>query len=100
MTGIISDVFRPQETSKQTRTKQCNALALPALLYGSGNWNITARGITAVQMKYSRITAVYRLYNKHRDCRRTQYSPNFGQNFRNKEETGCNKQTNKQNAPQ
>jgi hypothetical protein len=45
----------------KTRIKLYNALAVPALLYGSENWTIKARDarrITAAEMKYMR-TAGY-----------------------------------------
>jgi hypothetical protein len=45
---------------KETRIKLYNSLALPALLYGSDNWTITARdarGITAAEVKCIRKTA-------------------------------------------
>jgi hypothetical protein len=35
VTGIINNVFRPQETVRKTRIKLYNTLALPALLYDS-----------------------------------------------------------------
>jgi hypothetical protein len=60
MTGIINSIFGAQETLKKTRMKLYNTLALLALLYGSENWNITARDvrrITAAEMKYMRKTA-------------------------------------------
>ena len=34
ITGIINNVFKPQETLKKTRIKLYNTLALPVLLYG------------------------------------------------------------------
>jgi hypothetical protein len=40
ITGIINNMFRPQETLKKTRIILYNKLALPALLYGSENWTI------------------------------------------------------------
>ena len=61
ITGIINNVFRPQETLKKTRIKLYNTLALPVLLYGSETWTIKARDarrITAAEMKYMR-TAGY-----------------------------------------
>jgi hypothetical protein len=54
ITGIINNMFRPQKTLKKIRIKLYNTLALPALLYGSGNWTIKtrdARRITAAEMK-------------------------------------------------
>jgi len=41
--GIINNVFRSQKTLKVRRIKLYSTLALPALLYGSENWIITAR---------------------------------------------------------
>jgi hypothetical protein len=55
ITGIINNMFRPQETLKKTRIKLYNTLSLPALSYGSENWTIKAldaRRITAAEMKY------------------------------------------------
>jgi hypothetical protein len=52
--SIINNVFRPQKTSKKTRSKLCITLALPALLYHGENWTIKARDkrrITAAVMK-------------------------------------------------
>jgi len=61
ITGILSNVFRPQNPLKKTRIKLYNTLALPVLLYGSETWTIKARDarrITAAEMKYMR-TAGY-----------------------------------------
>jgi hypothetical protein len=55
-------MFRRQKTLKKTRIKLYNTLALLALLYGSENWNITARDarrIKVAEMKYMRKTAGY-----------------------------------------
>ena len=55
-------MFRSRKTLKKTRIKLYNALVLLALLYGSENWNITARDvrrITAPEVKYMRKTAGY-----------------------------------------
>jgi hypothetical protein len=41
-------VFRPQQTLKKIKIKLHNALALPALPYGSENWNIEARDVKRV----------------------------------------------------
>jgi len=49
-----------QKTLKETRTKLHITLALPALLYGSENWTITARDarrMTTAEVKYTRKTA-------------------------------------------
>jgi hypothetical protein len=62
ITGIINNMFRPQNTLKKTRIKLYNTLALPVLLYGSETWTIKsrdARRITAAEMKYMRRTAGY-----------------------------------------
>ena len=69
-------MFVPQKTSKQTRTKQYNTVALPALLYGSQNWTIKAREtrITAAEMKYMRKTAGYIWTDYKPDSKRTQYN--------------------------
>jgi hypothetical protein len=95
MTDIISNMFRVQTISKETRIKLYNTLALPAVLYGSDYWTIKARDAgrkSAADMKHMRITA---------GQTRTDYKPNteiakelhitpvLGKN-RNTEETGCN----------
>jgi len=62
ITGILNNLFRPQEILKKTRIKLYNTLALPVLLYGSETWTIKAsdvRRITAAAMKYMRRTAGY-----------------------------------------
>ena len=62
ITGILNNVFRPQNSLKKTRIKLFNTLALPVLLYGSETWSIKARDarrITAAEMKYMRRTAGY-----------------------------------------
>jgi Holliday junction resolvase RusA-like endonuclease len=62
ITGILSNVFRPQKVLKKTRIKLYKTLALPVLLYGSETWTIKARDpsrITAAEMKYMRRTAGY-----------------------------------------
>jgi hypothetical protein len=54
ITGIINNVFGPNNTLKKTRIKLYNTLALPSLLYDSENWTIKARvatRITAAEMK-------------------------------------------------
>ena len=54
ITGILNNVFRPQNTLKKTRTKLYNTLALPASLYGNETWTTKARDgrrITAAEMK-------------------------------------------------
>jgi hypothetical protein len=55
ITCIVDNMFRAQKTLKKTRIKLYNALALPALLYGSENWTIKGRGarrITTAEVKY------------------------------------------------
>jgi len=62
ITGILNNMFRPQETLKKTRIKLYNTLALPVFLYGRENWTIKARDarrITAAEKKYMRRTAGY-----------------------------------------
>ena len=62
ITGILNNVFRPQNPLKKTRIKLYNTLALPVLLYDSETWTIKAsdaRRITAAEMKYMRRTAGY-----------------------------------------
>jgi len=59
ITGILNNVFRPQNPLKKTRIKLYNKLALPVLLCGSETWTITARNarrITATEMKCMRRT--------------------------------------------
>jgi hypothetical protein len=72
ITGIINNVFMPQNTLKKTRINLYNTLAVPALLYGSEYWTIKARyarRITAAETKYMRITAGYTWtdHNTHTD---------------------------------
>ena len=38
ITGILNNVFRPQNSLKKTRIKLYNILALPVLLHGSETW--------------------------------------------------------------
>jgi len=60
--GIIYNVFRPQKTSKKTRIKLHNTLAVPASLYSIENWNIKARDarrITTGEMRYITKTVGY-----------------------------------------
>ena len=62
ITGILNNVFRPQNTFKKTTIKLYNTLALPILLYGSETVTIKvsdSRRITAAEMKYMRRTAGY-----------------------------------------
>jgi hypothetical protein len=62
ITGILSNVFRPQKNPEKTRIKLYNTLALPVLLCGSETWTIKAsdaRRITEAEMKYMRRTAGY-----------------------------------------
>jgi len=62
ITGILNNVFRPQNTLKKTRIKLYITLALPLLLYGSETWTVKARDarrITAAEMKYMRTTTGY-----------------------------------------
>jgi hypothetical protein len=62
ITGILNNVFRPQNTLKKTRMKLYITLALPLLLYGSETWTVKARDarrITAAEMKYLRATTGY-----------------------------------------
>jgi hypothetical protein len=40
ISGVLNNVFRPQETLKKKRIKLYNTLALPVLLYGSETWTI------------------------------------------------------------
>ena len=57
ITGILNNVYRPQNALKKTRIKLYNTLSLPVLLYGSETQTINvrdARRITAAEMKYMR----------------------------------------------
>jgi hypothetical protein len=61
ITGILINVFRPQQILKKTTIKLHNTLSHLVLLYGSETWTIKAsdaRRITAAEMKYMR-TAGY-----------------------------------------
>jgi len=56
-------MLRPQKTLKKSRLKLYSTSALPAVLYGSGNWTIKARDarrITTAEMKYVRKTRLQR----------------------------------------
>jgi len=61
--GIINNLFRPQKVLKDTRIK------LPALVYGSENWNIKARDarrrIRAADMKYMKQQNAFGQIIKH-----------------------------------
>ena len=80
ITGIINNIFRLQKTSKKTRQKLYNTLALTALLYGSANWTKRPRNNNSsrddIYEKNSR-THLDRIYSKHRDCKRTKYNTSF-----------------------
>jgi DNA-binding sugar fermentation-stimulating protein len=85
ITGILNNVFRPQQTLKKTTIKLHNTLALPVLLYGSETWTVTAsdaRRKTAAEMKYMRITAGYtwRDYRTNAQiAKQLKNNANFGQ---------------------
>ena len=62
ITGVLNNVFRAQNSLKETTIKLHNTLALPVLLCGSETGTVKgrdARRITAVEMKYMRRTAGY-----------------------------------------
>jgi len=63
ITGILNNVFRPQNILKNTRIRLYSTLALPVLLYGSETWTIRARDArritAAVETKYMRRPAGY-----------------------------------------
>jgi len=44
ITGNINNICRPKKTLNKTRIKLYNILFLTALLHGSENWTIKARG--------------------------------------------------------
>lgn len=55
--GNINNTCKRQKTLEKKRIKPYNTLVLPALLYGSENWTIKARGAritTAAEMIYMR----------------------------------------------
>jgi hypothetical protein len=56
VTGVIYSVFRPWKTPKEKEEKLYHTPALPALLYGSGNWTNRARdsSITAAEIERMR----------------------------------------------
>ena len=81
ITGILSNVFRPQKTLTKTRIKLYNSLALPVLLYGSETWTVKARDarrITAAEMKYMR-TAGYSWTDYKTNYKGIKNNTNFGQ---------------------
>ena len=47
ITGIINNMFRPHRRLNKTRMNLCSTLALPALLCGSDNMTIEARGLNS-----------------------------------------------------
>jgi len=75
ITGILNNVFRPQNPLNKTTIKLYNTLALPVLLYGSETWTVRARDdrrITAAEMKCMRRTTGCtwdRLQNKWANCK-------------------------------
>ena len=85
-----------KRTLKKTRIKLYNTLALPVLLYSGETWTIKAtdaRRKTAAEMKYMRRTAEYtcdRLQNKCTNCKGVKNNANFGTNYWNTREAGCN----------
>ena len=83
ITGIISNMIRPQVTFKKKRIKLDTTTALSTLLYSSDNWTTVAqaRRITAAEIKYMRKTAGYTWTDyKYRDCKGIKYNPSSGQN--------------------
>jgi hypothetical protein len=60
ITGIINDIFKPNNVRKNTRIKLYSTLALPVLSYGSESWTIEAKDIAkliSVEIKFMRRTA-------------------------------------------
>jgi hypothetical protein len=96
--GIINNMFRPHKTFKKTRIKLYKTLALPAMLNGSENWNITA----TIKNNNSSRDEIYEKKEQNtlgqiiKQIMRLQKNSSFGQN------TGIQKKlvaTCKQNAP-
>jgi hypothetical protein len=85
ITGVTYNVSDHKKTLKPTRIKLYNTLVLPALLYGSENWTITARDarITAVEKKYMEKKQWDTLGQiiKQREIRGIKYNPSFGHNI-------------------
>jgi len=79
LTTVKSHGKKPERFSLNTRKAGYN------LLYGSETWTIKAsdtRRITAVEMKYMKITAEYtwdRLKNKYTNCKGVKNNTNFVQ---------------------
>ena len=98
ITGIINNTNRPQKSLKKTRMKLHSTLTLPALLYCSDNWTITARDtirITAAEMKCVRTTAGY-IWTDHKTNTETAKGLNTAtglDKIQNTEGIGCNMQT-------
>lgn len=66
-------MFIPQQILRKTRIQLYNTLALPAVLYDSENWTITATDairITAKEIKYMTKTVRYieTHYKTNTDC--------------------------------
>jgi hypothetical protein len=61
ITGNVNNVFRLQNTLKNTGIKLYGTLALAALLYSGENWTVQARDARRVtaKIKYMRKTAGY-----------------------------------------
>ena len=62
ITGVLNNVFRPQNTLKKTRIKLYNILGPPSIVVWQRNGTIKAkdpRRITAAEIKYMRRTAGY-----------------------------------------
>jgi hypothetical protein len=62
ITGIISNIFKPNKVRKNARIKLYSTLALPVLLYGSESWIIKAKDkatLISTEMKFMRRAAGY-----------------------------------------
>jgi len=62
ITGIIHNVFRPQQTLRKIRIQLYSTLALPAVLYDSENWTIAATHairITASEIKCDKNSTIH-----------------------------------------
>ena len=85
ITGIIHNVFRPKQTLQKTRIQLHNTRTLPAVLYDSENWTITATDairIIASEIKYVTKTArcIWTDYKTNTDCEGIKYNLILGQN--------------------
>ena len=87
ITGILNNVFRPQNPLKKTRMILYNTIGLPVLLYCSETWTIKARDARRITAASSRDEIYEKKSRKHLDRLQNKYTNykgiknniNFGQ---------------------